>query len=120
MKPAAYAAGRSELSFDQLRSARAVRIGASGGGEVRAMGGLAGVVLGIVLAVPGVAAGVPVVPIGVLCWLCWPAAVAGFGDVVLGGVPCALAKPAERVSAIAARAACVERFMSSLMLSVAS
>jgi hypothetical protein len=40
-------------------------------------------VLGVVLLVPP---GVPVLPIGVVCVLCWPAPVAGSFAVVLGGV----------------------------------
>jgi hypothetical protein len=37
---------------------------------------------------------VPVAPIGPPAGLCWPAPVAGFGDAVVGGLPCAKAMPA--------------------------
>jgi hypothetical protein len=42
---------------------------------------------------PPVAPGVPVVPIGVPCELCWPAPVGALVDPEVGGVPCAMAVP---------------------------
>jgi hypothetical protein len=56
------------------------------------------------LVVPGLCAagGVPVVPMGVLPCACWPAPVAGFGELVVGGLPCAIAKPAAPAIASAA------------------
>ncbi|MCM2252501.1 MAG: hypothetical protein NDJ19_09105 [Ramlibacter sp.] len=44
-------------------------------------------VLGALVPAPGV----PVLPMGVVCVLCWPAPVAGSFDVVVGGVLCAMA-----------------------------
>jgi hypothetical protein len=56
---------------------------------------------------------VPVVPIGPPAGLCWPAAVAGLGDAVVGGVPCAKAVPA---AASASAVTIVEvLFMASLL-----
>jgi hypothetical protein len=56
---------------------------------------------------------VPVVPIGPPAGLCWPAAVAGLGDAVVGGFPCAKAVPA---AASASAATSLEvLFMASLL-----
>jgi hypothetical protein len=46
-------------------------------------------------------AGVPVVPIGVACELCWPAPTAGFVTLALGGLPWASATPKTAASAVA-------------------
>ncbi len=46
-----------------------------------------------VVALPVLPPWVPVVPMGVLCELCWPAPVAALGLAVVGGVPCAMAVP---------------------------
>ncbi|MDM0029702.1 hypothetical protein [Variovorax saccharolyticus] len=66
--------------------------------------------------VPCVEGNVPVVPIGVPVWLCWPAAVAGLGEAVLGGVPCADASPeieikAKALAEVARMCKMGERFM---------
>jgi hypothetical protein len=87
---------------DQLRSARAVRVG---GAAIEVSAGVveepmdvpaAGAALvlgaGVVVAI-GVPPGVPVVPMGVDCELWVPAPVAGFFAAGLGGVLWAMAVP---------------------------
>ena len=61
----------------------------------------AGIAVAGIAAVPGVAVGVPVVPMGVPCWLCWPAPVAGLATLAFGGDPCAKAAPANANAAAA-------------------
>jgi hypothetical protein len=48
---------------------------------------------------PAPVVGVPVLPIGVVCVLCWPAPVAGSFTAGLGGVACAKALPAMATAA---------------------
>ncbi len=44
-------------------------------------------------------AGVPVLPIGVVCVLCWPAPTAGSLAAAFGGLLCAIAEPAMAMAA---------------------
>jgi hypothetical protein len=94
-----------------------VRIGSVGGmgcglGIVVAAdaGGAApGVLLG--LCAVGLCGVTPVVPIGPPAGLCCPAAVAGLGDEVVGGVPCANAAPAAAAKTAAAQAVFIALWM---------
>jgi hypothetical protein len=56
-------------------------------------------------------AGVPVVPIGVVWLLCWPAPLAGSVALGFGGVLCAMAEPMARAAAPASRPLSVDEVM---------